>query len=390
LLSQGDALQQSHHSTSAAGLATAALTLSEADVARLMMGEAADVRIDVTDKIAGTYASTNLDRGALQAAEQIFRLLVRDTEVKVRVAMAGHIKNSTRIPRDIVMELVRDVEEVALPMLEFSKVLSDKDILELIDSQQEVKRYLALSRRKEVSESVALALINTGNAQVAGTLVANEGAEISEDGFGRIVDLHQDNESMLRSLGDRPGVPVAVVEKIVGMVSAQLASALRKKHNLEPEQISSEVEQSHEDETLMLVRYAAKEVDAEKLVHQLHLGGGLTPSIILSALCQGNFAFFELCLARLSNIPLSNARTLIADRGELGFRAIYNKAGLPEGMFPAVKLLLQVVRMLADEGVHPNINKYASAVVERLLLHSQQTPVENLAYVIALVRRVAR
>lgn len=383
-------LQQSHHSIEGTKTPVAALSLSEADVLRLMEDATADVRVDVTEKISGSYTKSFLDKNALQAAEQIFRLLVRDTEVKVRVAMAGHLKNSGRIPRDIVMDLARDVEEVSLPVLECSEVLTDRDIMELISAQQEVKRYLAVSRRKEVSDPVAMALINTGNAQVAGTLLANEGAKISESGFERIVDLHQGNEPMLKSLGDRPGVPVAIVEKIVGMVSSQLAGVLRKKHNLSDDQIRTEVEQSHEDETLALVRYANAEKDADKLIVQLQRTDNLTPSIILSALCQGNFAFFELCLAKLSNIPVANARTLIADHGELGFRAIYNKAGLPEGLFPAVKLLLKVVRDLDSEGCRPGSFKYAGSVVERLLQHAEKTPTDNLSYVIALVRRVAR
>jgi uncharacterized protein (DUF2336 family) len=369
---------------------TVRLALGEDDVLRLMQDTTPAARVIVTDKISQFYTASHLDKNGFLAAEQIFRLLVRDTEVKVRAAMAKHLKLSKRIPRDIVMDLARDVEEVSLPMLESSEVLTDKDLLELLSAKQEVSRYLAVTRRKVVNEIVSSVLIDSGNAQVASALISNQAALISADGFSRIVELHRNNEPMLKSVSDHPHVPVVVVEKIISFVSAQLADALRRKHNIEIDQIRKEVDQSHEDETLTLVRYAGAQKDADRLINQLQQTNNLNPSLILSALCQGNFAFFEICLAKMSNIPLSNARTLIADRGELGFRAIYNKAGLPEGLFPAVKLLLKVVRELDSEGCRPGAFKYASSLVDRVLYHAQQTPVDNLSYVIALVRRVAR
>jgi uncharacterized protein (DUF2336 family) len=125
-------------------------------------------------------------------------------------------------------------------------------------------------------------------------------------------------------------------------------------------------------------------------VHQLHASGKLTPSIILSALCQGDFNFFETSLAHLSSIPVTNARKLIGDRGELGFRAIYNKSGLPEAMFPAVKLLLKIVRELDVEGEVKGSSRYANRIVERILQYSEDTQMENLSYIIALVRKVAQ
>ncbi|NBX04064.1 MAG: DUF2336 domain-containing protein [Alphaproteobacteria bacterium] len=366
------------------------LALGEEDVRQLMEYSTPAARIYITDKIANSYCAQSLDKSALIAAEQIFRLLVRDTELKVRGALSKHLKDSAHIPRDIVKTLAKDAEEIALPVLQFSQVLNESDLLELMESQHEISRYLAVSRRKEVPEKVALALIETGNAQVATTLVSNGGAKISEQGFGKIIELHRNNESILKSVSDHPQLPVAVVEKLVSMVSGQLADSLRKKHQIPMTQINREVEATHEDQTLSLVRLANAETDTDKLIAQLRAGNSLTPSVILSALCQGSFTFFEMCLAKLSNIPLTNARTLIADRGELGFRALYNKAGLPEGLFPAVKLLLKVVRELDVEGVRPGSAKYASAVVERLLHHAERTPVENLSYVIALVRRVAK
>jgi len=344
----------------------------------------------MTAKITTTYKDTRLTKVEMIVAEQIFRLLVRDIEVRVRATLAEQLKDSGAVPRDIIMALAQDVDEVALPVLQYSEVLNDEDLLELIHNTSEISRYLAISKRAHVSGMVSDTLLERGNAEVAETLIANKGADISERGYGRIVNVYGKDEKLMHALSARPRLPISAVEKLVSVVSGALGDSLKKKYKLPSEQIEKDVEKTRERETLQLIRASASQEEIDKLVNQLIAAGRLTPSIILSALCQGDFGFFETCLGRLSNISVANARTLISDRGELGFRAIYNKSGLSEAMFPAVKLLLRVVREIDEKGEKRGSSRYASRVVERILHYSEGSEIENLSYIIALVRRVAQ
>jgi len=347
----------------------------------------------MTHKIGGAYngkAGAKLGSREIIVAEQIFRLLLRDTEVNVRASLAQYVKDSTTIPSDIVKSLARDVEEVALPILQFSEVLTDEDLLELINAKEEISRYLAISRRRIVSDTVSDTLVEKGNDAVISALVGNSGAIISEVAYGRIIETYGKNESMMQAVSQRSYLPAATVEKMIRVVSSSLASTLKQKYKAPAETIEREAERTHENETLHLIKLTNSESDIEKLIAQLQSSGRLSPSIILSSLCQGDFNFFETSLAHLSNIPVANARKLITDRGELGFRAIYNKSGLPEAMFPAVKLLLKIVRELDEEGERKGGARYANRIVERILQYSEDTQMENLSYIIALVRRVAQ
>jgi len=366
------------------------LELTPEEVNRLLDDKTSAARIDITEKIAGAYGSNQLNEKEKQAAEQVFRLLVRDAEVRVRSALAQHIKSSEHIPHDIVMPLARDVAEVSLPVLQYSQVLNDDDLLDLIGNTHEISRYLAISKRKQVSDVVTGTLLDKGSDAVAAALVENDGAQISETGLGKIIDNYRDNEILMKAVADRPRLPVAAAEKLIHVVSSSLAETLKQKYKMPTADIQKEVDKTRESETLKLIRQSQSQEDIDKLINQLQAFGRLNPSLILSALCQGDFAFFESSLAKLSNIPVNNARTLITDRGELGFRAIYNKSGLPDAMFPAVKLLLKVMRELDGEGEKPGSSRYANRVVERLLQNAEETPVDNLSYIIALVRRIAQ
>lgn len=366
------------------------LTLSEDDVTRLLRDTTSDTRIDMTDRIAGAYAQTALSQHENMIAEQIFRLLLRDTEVRVRITLAEHVKSSTVIPHDIIKRMAKDVEEVALPVLQYSQVLTDDDLVELINASNEPSRHVAICKRPKVSTTVSDTLLGKGSEVVVAALADNEGAEISEAGVGKIIESHRDNNELMQRLVNRQNLPVAAVNKLINAVSSTLADTLKKKYNISADHIDQEVEKAREKETLQVIRHAHSPEDVMKLITQLRAFNRLSPSIILSALCQGNFEFFETSLAVLAKLPVENARALINDRGELGFRAIYNKSGLPDAMFPAVNMLLKVVRQLNEEGEKTGGAQYANRIVERILQQAEDSQMGNLSYIIALVRRVAQ
>jgi len=364
-----------------------ALALTPDDIKRLLEDGSSQTRVDITNKIAGAYGGSQLHEREFKVAEQVFRLLLRDTEVRVRAALSQHIKESKVIPRDIVMVLARDVEEVSLPMLQFSEVLTEADLVDLVNATKEASRYIAISKRREVSSLVSGALLRTHNHEVTATLVNNDGADISEADIMAIIEENRTDEGMMERLGSRPRLPLGAVEKLVSVVSGSLADSLKEKYKAPAGAIVEEATATREAETLDLLRNVEDDDELDKLTLQMHSSDRLSPSMILSALCQGNFAFFEASLARMSGIPISNARVLLNDKGELGFRGLYNKSGLPDAMLPAVRLLFKVVRELAAEGEKPGKSRYANRIVERILHYSEEEPIENLSYIIALVRR---
>lgn len=366
------------------------IALTQADVIRLLNDKSPDSRAYVSSKMAYSYSNEALNPKERLIAEQVFRLLLRDTEVRVRASLAENLKESSVVPHDIVFALASDVSEVSLPILEYSQVLDDEDLLDIIHATKETTKYLAISRRAQLTEVVSDSLLSKGNDEVLNSLLANNGAEISDEALSKIVEINKDNKEFLDIITARSRLPISVVEKLVHVVSSNIADDLKKKYKLPDEELQKEVEQNREAETLDLVRDARSHDDVGKLINHLHDSGRLTPSMILSALCQGNFDFFESSLALLSNISVENARKLIADRGDLGFRAIYNKSELPEAMFPAVKLLLGIVRELTANGETAGTSRYANRIVERILQYAEENEVENVSYIIALVRRVAR
>ena len=84
---------------------------------------------EVTVNLCGIYCGETLSDEERRVADDILRQLSKSMEVRIRKALADHLKESVVLPHDIACDLARDIETVALPMLEFSSVLTDQDLI---------------------------------------------------------------------------------------------------------------------------------------------------------------------------------------------------------------------------------------------------------------------
>jgi uncharacterized protein (DUF2336 family) len=340
--------------------------LSKEDVAKLMADPSAEVRVETSAKIAAKFSVDELGPAERQIAEDIFRALVKDVEVRVRESLSVHLKHSPNVPHDIALALARDVDSVALPMLKFSEVLTDDDLVQIVKDQGPTKQ-VAIAQRPRVSSKVADALIDTGNETAVARLVANEGADITTTSLDRVMVQYEGVEAVSNSLAGRPNLPAAISERLIGAITERLQEYLSTTMELAPDVASNLIMQARERATMGLVEYGSTDTELQNLIEQLHRKGRLTPSLVLRALCVGDLNFFERALAKLGNVPLKNARMLIHDQGALGLQSIYLKAELPRRLFPAFRAGIDVVSKTEYDGGSNDRSRFIERMLERML-----------------------
>jgi len=162
--------------------------LSKSDIERQLTDPSVDTRAEAAAKIAVFYdASADFGDQEKKLAEEIFSLMCKDAEERVQMALSVNLKDCAFLPRDIARTLADDVGSVSNPILAYSSVLNDDDLIEIIQSNGEEKQKVIASR-SVVSENVSDALIDARNEAVVGTLVANDGAAISIGSMQRVLD----------------------------------------------------------------------------------------------------------------------------------------------------------------------------------------------------------
>ena len=365
------------------------LALSKKDVDRLLTEESPNIRKEIAKKIANEHINRKYSLYELSVAEQVLRILIKDTEISVRETLSDVLKDNPYISRDIILSLSQDTDTVALPIIEHSVLLSDNDLIMLIKTAEQVSKKIIIAKRKVVSQRVSAALVATHEPQVVSQLTKNSGADISDNSYIEIIKDHSHNKEIINTLAKRPNLPLTIIERVITLVSGTLADELRAKYGIEAKTITVEADKTREIATLKLLDGKLDGKEVENLVEQLQVFNRLTPSMILTSLCRGNLYFFETSLARLSNVPVRNAQLLIHDKGGLGFKALYSKADLPDKFFNACQLLLEVVSEMKKEGQLKLGKQYANLVVQKLLARSTGRNVENLSYIIALIRQTS-
>lgn len=362
--------------------------LSQADVTRLLADPSADSRAGTASKLAQQLDQPGLTEAERKLAIDIIRLMAKDAAVRVREALSHNLKHSKELPNDVANALARDVESVAMPILEFSEILTDLDLISIVKSAGGNKQ-TAVARRATVSGSVADALIETKNADAVATLVGNEGAKLSEKHFERVIDGYGAIDAVQDSLVRRTKLPATIAEQLVTKVSENLRQYLVSHHELPANLAADLVLESRERATVGLLGPGAETVDVMQLVRQLKDGGRLTPTIILRSLCMGDMAFFEAAMAVMSRTPIVNARLLVHDNGALGLKSLYVRTGMPDRLYPAFRVAVDVVRETESDARDEDRRRYVSRMIERILTQFEDIGQDNIDYLLSKLTQYA-
>lgn len=359
---------------------------------------------DVREKIA-TKVAVYFDKGVFDEAEssiacEILRLLSRDVEVRVRRTISESLKRSKTLPRDIALQLAQDVVEVSLPILEFSSVLNDKDLVDIIKSTQQVAKLVAITKREQLSEAVSGELVATKQEDVVVSLFANDKANISEASIETAINSFKSSGKVIDSLIYRGNLNIGIVEKILNTVSGEIRSELINRHQLDVRLANQIARASQERVTLSFleeekapsqaieiiqkpVTPGIRVIQTENLVNHLYREGRLTESLIFRALCEGNVLFFETSMAKRAGIPIINARTLIHDSNDIAMKSLWKRAKMPDSAFDAMKILINFA--FSNPVTEGHSNAYRNHLLAYIQENSYDKTIPLMPYFLAII-----
>jgi uncharacterized protein (DUF2336 family) len=361
------------------------ISLGLDDVQALLKDPRPETRVDVARKVA-----TGLDQSELSDAEKrlaidILRAMARDAETRVRHAIAETLKSSEAMPHDVALILAKDEAIVAAPVLQSSPMLTDEDLIAVLAEGQGAKQ-VAVAGRVQVSETVSAAVVASGNAAAVTTLVANDGAKISEQTFGEALDRYAEFETIKSNLVMRAELPATIAERLVAMVSDKLKVELVQRRPVSPELAADVLLAAREQATIKILPGVASELPL--LIRQLKNKGRLTPSLVLRALCTGDMRFFEEAIAQMAGVSTAKAALLIHDAGPLGLKAIFKRTAIPGVYFPAFRVAVDVVGQTEMDPAPGGRERFERRVIERILTQYQDMEVGDLDYLLGKLAAV--
>ena len=296
------------------------------------------------------------------------------------------MKLSNDLPHDIALALARDIDEVALPMLEFSKILSDMDLLDIIYDAN-VQKLLAITRRKNISTNVAKSLVNRKFEVVTNSLLRNQDFIQNPKSFSDLIDATAESKELLTAIVKSSAIPAAITEKLLNEVAGQMFALMKTKYNILPSRFVKYISHSREISALSLIDQNSSDSEIDEYVTHIENFGRLTPSIILSALCMGKRRFFITSIARRAGLEKTHAISLIEKQGANGLHMLLLKAGIPEKLFDLIDLVITLVNY--KTAAEPNIstNDFGNWLIEKLGSISDKQNFEYIPFMLALTKQ---
>ena len=265
---------------------------------------------------------------------EVIEILAQDQVIRVRQIVAETLQEVASAPSHVIRRLARDVAEVvACPVLEFSPLLSDQDLLEIIESGGDSGRLSAISRRQGVGEQVTDAIVATQDEGAISALLDNGSAQIREEALDGLVAAAIEVSAWQEPLVRRPRLPASAVRKLAAFVASSLLDLLKARHDLDRETarlVAREVERRIEDaakETAEKGVETAAGETAEKRATRMFEAGELDDQVLIRALNGGDRDLVRHGLALRADLPLSLIDHVLAAHSAKGVTALAWKAG---------------------------------------------------------------
>lgn len=344
-------------------------------------------RADGTAALARAFLYSDLSDDDRAVAEGAMLVMLDDSSPLVREALAEALCAHEAAPLAIIDALLGDQPHIAAIILESSPLFDDADLVDIVASGTSTAQ-CAVARRYELQRSVAAAIAEVGSAESCLEMIENETADIAAFSLSRIATRHGHLSAIREALFACSDLPTAAHQALVAKLSETLASFVSSRAWLDVDRARSVAREACEKATVTLAAETTPD-DVAPLIRHLRETGQLTAGLLLRALLSGNIALFEQALADLSQLPIQRVGRLVHGRSSGGFRALYERAGLPLSAYPAFR---EAISAMQEERFYMDgrgTARLKRRMTERVLTRCEHAALGDIEPLLSLLRRFA-
>ncbi len=172
-----------------------------------------------------SYVSDRCDDEQVAQYDEVLCQLAALVEVEARTHVAKLLAPLDRAPGNVVNKLANDTIEVAAPLLEFSNVLSDDDLIEIVTKQSEEHR-VAIAGRTNVPERVGDAIVEHGGTSSVTRLVNNKTAELGRETMEKLISRASTDSALASNLRGRTDLDWSALRAPIGEAGQKVLDML--------------------------------------------------------------------------------------------------------------------------------------------------------------------
>jgi uncharacterized protein (DUF2336 family) len=314
-------------------------------------------------------------------------VLLDDPSPLVRRALADALAGSDMAPHGVILALAQDQPDIAGVVTGRSPMLSDGELVDLVGGLvARVQR--AIAGRAMLTRAVSGAIAEVADAAACLVLIENPGADVSQRALARISERFGHLSAIREALLARSDLGADTRQALVATLSTTLARFVAERDWLSQERAERIAHEACERATIAIAS-GRDEYETASLVRHLMESGQLTSLLLLRALLSGNARFVAETFAELSGVSAERVASVLADHNAHGFRALYERAGLPQPAFEAFRAAVQALQEFGPDSDLFGTSMLKRRMVERVLALYAGNGGREIDYLLALLRRFA-
>ncbi len=290
-----------------------------------------DVRTELARKIGRLMPDLSRDESDQIRELTIATLekLARDQLPRVRATLAREIRALNCVPKAVALALANDAEAiVAAPILQYSPLLSDADLKEIIAAAQVSEVLAAIARRRQLSANVSEAVVSTLDIPAVAALLTNKDATIRAKTLERIAAQAEDVLEWHTPLMLRADLSPRAMRRLAGFVGRSLLEKLLDRNGIDEET-------KHFLERRLQERLGQPEPEHENTLKAAHAEieaakreGRFNATFVEGAAELGRRDTLVCSLSELTGAPVETVRKILQADTAKPITALVWKAGL--------------------------------------------------------------
>lgn len=326
----------------------------------LAKDESEEVRQDLAAKVSRLMPDLDTARAdkVTEMVLEIIAVLAADQAASVRKIVANEIKSLGNVPEAIIERLAWDAEsEVSVPVLEYSPLLSERHLIEIIRSGIDGGALAAIARRHNLGAKVSARVVACHDEGATTALVKNKTANIDEETFLDIGDMASRSTAVCDELIERDDLTLSTIRRVATFVGNAVIDRILERNKGHLKLKDEAVREIRESVTEQIVKGAAdsKSLPGEEArlrAEKLFSEDKLNDKAFNKAVREGERWFIIHGLALLTGFAWEKIRDALNSKSGKSIAAVSWKAGLSAAV--ALSLQTKIASLGGKAVIRPN------------------------------------
>jgi uncharacterized protein (DUF2336 family) len=312
----------------------------KATIRQALQGTTAEKRANAVQKLGREIRSAQMTEAEQAFALTLMDRICADISALVRRALSVTLQNSPNLPRQIARTLIADIDSIAVPILSSSPVLTDDDLMDVLNSKA-AKKIRAIAQRHTLNLHISHAIVSFGDGMATARLAANDGALISSDTAELIAELHADDDLIREAALSRHDMPPTVIAKLIEHSTDKIDVVLKTYPGISDTRAAQISQNTGERARSFVIGEDWPEDRLRDYARSLDKSGKLTPRLVLRSAGRGDMRFVIAALSVLAGQTIEKTRLMVMSSTGLGVKAVALRARFT---VPQIELLTACIR----------------------------------------------